>query len=244
MVETEFVKVMQLNRTKGMWDNIIQSYEDHTKVKSVKHQTFRIQYETLKMHDDESIEAFFLRVDEVVNFMRNLAEEIKDASIIENISRCLTPKFLSKVSTIKEMEDLKSLTLDQLRGILTAFEMEKGGPSDMREATFKATTKGKEKEELGYVSQEEEENFIKKLQVGTRRFRGKLPFKCFACGRVGHYVAKCPYKENKEKGKEDPKINRKRFENKRSFYTHEDNNGISNGEEGVSDQDCHLFMEF
>jgi len=35
----------------------------------------------------------------------------------------------------------------QLHGILVAFEMRKGGPSDMREATFKASAKEKEKEE-------------------------------------------------------------------------------------------------
>lgn len=82
LVEFEFVKVMQLNTTNGMWDNIIQSYDGDAKVKSVKLQTFIIQYETLKMHDDESVATFFLRVDEIVNSMRNLGEEIKDATIV------------------------------------------------------------------------------------------------------------------------------------------------------------------
>ena len=45
------------------------------------------------------------------------------------------------------MKDLKSLTLDQLHEILTPFEMKKGGPLDMRGVAFKATAKGKEKEE-------------------------------------------------------------------------------------------------
>lgn len=40
--ETEFVKVIQLNTTTGMWDNIIQIYEGYTKVKGVKLQTFVI----------------------------------------------------------------------------------------------------------------------------------------------------------------------------------------------------------
>jgi len=34
--------------------------------------------------------------------------------------------------------------MTQLHKILTAFEMRKGGPLDMREATFKASAKGKE----------------------------------------------------------------------------------------------------
>jgi len=56
----------------------------------------------------------------------------------------------------------------KLHGILTAFEMRKGGLSNMREASFKASTKGKEKEEhneSGHILEEEDEvNFVKKLQ--------------------------------------------------------------------------------
>ena len=80
--------------------------------------------------------------------------------------------------------------MSQLHRILTAYEMRKGGPSNRREATFKASGKG-DYYELEHASEEEEEsNFVKNLQRGTRRFRGKLTFKCFACGRVGHYAAK------------------------------------------------------
>lgn len=56
---------------------ITQIYEGDTKVKNAKLQTLRIQYETLRMHNDESITSLFLRVDEIVNSVRNLGEEIK-----------------------------------------------------------------------------------------------------------------------------------------------------------------------
>jgi len=96
--------------------------------------------------------------------------------------------------------------------------MRKGGPLGMRELAFKATAKGKEKETSGYISEEQEEgNFVKTLQVGAGRFRGKLPFKCFVCVRVGHYGTKVLYKENQEKGKQAPKINNKRFERKKLY---------------------------
>ena len=85
----------------------------------------------------------------------------------------------------------------------------------MREAAFKALAKGKEKEEhneSGHISEEEDEvNFVKKLQWGSRRFRGKLPFKCFACGRVSHYAPRCPHKDKYEKGKEYAKGNRNKL---------------------------------
>ena len=98
------------------------------------------------MHSDESIAILFLRLDDIVNQMRNLGETITDTTLVEKVLRYLTSKFESKVSTIEEKQDLQSLTIFQLHGILIAFEMRKGGPSQIREATFKACAKGKEKE--------------------------------------------------------------------------------------------------
>eukprot|EP00253_Pinus_taeda_P028711 PITA_28711 len=115
LLESKFVKVMQLKTTKEIKGKIIQSYEGDS---------------------------------------QNLGEEIKEATLVEKILRSLSSKFESKVSSIEEKQDLQSITVVQLHGILTTFEMRKGGPSDMREAAFKASAKGKEKEEhneSGYI---------------------------------------------------------------------------------------------
>jgi len=233
--QSEFVKVMQLKSAKEIWDKIVQSYEGDSQVKNSKLQTLRIQHETLKMHSDESISSYFLFIDEVVNCMKNLGEEIKEVTLVGKILRSLSAKFESKVSTIEENQDMQNIVMTHLHEILTAFEMRKGGSSNMREATFKASTKGKEKEEhneSGQLSEEEDEvNFIKKIQWDFGRFKGKLPFKCFACRRVSHYAARCPLKDKYEKGKEYAKGNRKQVVNRRSYYTHEDSDGLSNSDE-------------
>lgn len=98
------------------------------------------------MHDDQIIASLFLRIDKIVNSMRNMGEYIKDSTLVEKILRSLTPKFESKVSNIEEKQDLQTLTLVQLHCILIAFEMRKGGPSQVREAAFKGCAKGKEKD--------------------------------------------------------------------------------------------------
>eukprot|EP00253_Pinus_taeda_P008119 PITA_08119 len=219
-------------------------FETNAKVKRAKLQTVKIQYENLRIYNDESVANYFLRIDEIVNCMKNLGEEIKEAVVVEKVLRSLSPKFESKFSAIEEKENLQKVTMSQLHGILTAYEIRKGGPSDRREAAFKALRKG-DYYESGHMSEEEEEsNFVKNLQRGVGRFRGKLPFKCFACGRVDHYAAKCPQKDKLDKGNEPVGWNKKQNVNKKSYYTHEDNDGLSNSDEDERGNNYTLLMAF
>ena len=73
---------MQLNTTKEIWDKIILSYEGDTKVKSAKLQTLRIQYENLRMHNEESIASFILRLHDIEKRMRNLGETITYTTLV------------------------------------------------------------------------------------------------------------------------------------------------------------------
>lgn len=40
-----------------------------------------------------------------------------------------------------------------------------------------------------------EANFVHKLKRGKGKYKGKLPFKCFNSGDVGHFAAKCLTRE-------------------------------------------------
>jgi hypothetical protein len=59
---------------------------------------------------------------------------------------------------------------------------------------------------------------MRKLKRGFEKYKGKLPFKCFNCGRVGNFSAKCPY-ENMEDNDDEEEHN-----NKSKPYKHKEDN--------------------
>jgi hypothetical protein len=188
LAEAEFVKVMHLDTSKAMWDKLINSYEGNEKVKAAKLQTYRLKFEQLKMNEDETISKYFLRVEELVNSMKGLGETFDDSLLVQKILRSLPDKFNPKVSAIEELNDLKTLSIDQLLRTLTAYEMRiNKDKSSTREASFKADKNTDS--ELDDI----EAKFVRRLKKGSGKYQGNLPFKCFNCGKIGHFASKCPY---------------------------------------------------
>ena len=78
------------------------------------------------MKEEENIGEYLLRVDEVVNVIRVLGGKWKEIEVVNNVLRTFPMKYDSKVSTLEERDDLDLVTLDELHGILTAYEMRTG----------------------------------------------------------------------------------------------------------------------
>jgi hypothetical protein len=144
--ETIFTKVSHCKSTKEIWDKLQNIYEGDTKVKATKIQTYRGNFEQLKMKEDENIEAYLLRVDEKMNAIIGLGEEIEESIIVKNVLRSLPMRFNPKISTLEERSDLNSISMDKLHGIFIAYEMrtEHENP-DVKEASFKASKRSKQR---------------------------------------------------------------------------------------------------
>jgi hypothetical protein len=195
-----------------------------------------------------------------VNAIIGLGEEIEEYIIVQKVLRSLPMRFNPKISGLEEISDLNSISMDELHGIFTAYEMrtEQKNP-DLKEAAFKASkrSKQKKKEQEEYrrnndVSEDNEEvaNFVKRLNKGTNsKYIGKLPLICFNCDGIGHFANKCAHKKKRNdegysKGKQTYKGKRttkKVF--KKNFCTKEDIS--SSDEDEVSDSETGrvLFME-
>jgi hypothetical protein len=250
--DTIFTKVAHCKFAKEIWDKLQNIYEGDSKVKATKLQTYIGQFEQLKMKEDEDIAAYFLRVDEAVNAIIGLGEEIEESLIVQKVLRSLPMRFNPKISALEERSDLNSISMDELHGIFTAYEMrtEQENP-DIKEAAFKASKRTKQKkmgqEEYSSssdISKDDEEvaNFVKRLNKGTNgRYIGKLPLICFNCDGIGHFANKFPHK--KKRNDEGYSKRKQRYKGKRTtkkvfkknFFTKEDIS--SSDEDEVSDSE-------
>jgi hypothetical protein len=229
LAEAEFVKVMHLQTAKEMWDKLISSYEGNEKVKDAKLQTFRLKFEQLKMNEDETVSKYFLRVEELVNSMKGLGEKFEESLLVQKILRSLPDKFNPKVSAIEELNDLKTLSIDQLLGTLTAYEMRiSKDKSITREASFKAD------KNIDSELDDIEAKFVRRLKKGSGKYQGKLPFKCFNCGKIGHFASKCPHQKKDQNSDDEKKYQFKKYSKKKSLVANNDNSS----EDTNSDSSC------
>ena len=126
-------------------------------------------------------------------------------------------KFNPEVSAIEEINDIKTLAFDQLLGTLSAYEMRiVKDKLTSREASFKANkNEDSEPDEI-------EAKFVRRLKKGSGKYQGKLPFKCFNYGRIGHFASKYQHNKKDQKYEGEEKYKFKRFGKKKSLCVNND----------------------
>jgi len=98
------------------------------------------------MNEDEDTKTYFLQFDEVVNSLRGRGDELKEQVVVKKVLRSLPMIFDSNISALEEREDLATLTMDELHGTLTNYEMRRYKYNMItKEETFKASKKSRKK---------------------------------------------------------------------------------------------------
>ncbi|XP_014495023.1 uncharacterized protein LOC106756941 [Vigna radiata var. radiata] len=117
-----FQKVSKANTAKEVWDILQDGYGNSGKVKKVRLQSLKRQYELLGMGEGETVTEYIGRMQILVNAMRACGKIVKDKKIIQKILRTLTPQYDHIVITIEECKDLEVLKLEELQNSLVVHE--------------------------------------------------------------------------------------------------------------------------
>jgi hypothetical protein len=228
---------MHLETTKEMWDKLISSYEGNKKVNDAKLQICRVHFEQLKMKEDETVGKYFVRVEELVNAMKELGEKTEEPSLDQKILRSLPDRFNPKVSAIEELNDLKTLPFDQLLGSLTAYEMRigKDRPTSIEASFIEDKNEDSEPNEI-------EEKIVRRLKKGSGKYQGKFPFKCFNYGKIGHFASKCPHKKQDHNSEGEKKYKPRRFGKKKILCVNNDDSSEDTDSDSSYEDKVNDFM--
>jgi hypothetical protein len=105
-----------------------------------------------------------------------------------------------------------------------------------REASFKEDkNEDSEPDEI-------EEKFVKRLKKGSCKYKGKLPFKCFNCGRIGHFANKFPHKKHDRNYEGEEKHKSKRFDKKKSLCVNNDDSSEDTDSDSSYEDKVNDFM--
>lgn len=213
--EPTFEKIAEATSSKQAWEILGTIFKGMDRVKRIRLQTLRADFEAVQMKDGESISDYYSRLLVIVNQLKRNGEKIEDIRIIEKVLRSLTPKFEHVVVAIEESKELEKLSVDELIGSLEVHEQrmqKKGGNSMMVEQalesklTLSRQRGGRSSSQHGDNNNRGrgrgrgrgnqrgrgQSNSTRGRGAGSTNGRGNAKvFRCYNCNKPGHYAADC-----------------------------------------------------
>ena len=122
IADSIFPRIMRATTAQEAWEILQKEYLGDSKVRAVKLQSLRRQFENTKMKDNETLKEFSDRFIELVNQMKTYGEKLTDQTIVEKVLMNMPEKFDNVVSVIEQTKDLSTLSVEELMGSLKVAE--------------------------------------------------------------------------------------------------------------------------
>ena len=119
----EFNKISSTNTAKEAWTILQTTYKGTKVVKDSKFQWFIMNFEEIKMEEDESFDEFYTKLKNIVNSALNLGETIPKPKIVKKVLRSLPERFHDKITAIEESKDIDKSPLTELVGNLQTYKL-------------------------------------------------------------------------------------------------------------------------
>ena len=119
----EFKKISSTETAKEARTILQTTYKGTKVVKDSKFQRLTTSFEEITMEEDESLDEFYAKLEDIVNSAFNLRETIPKPKIVRKVLRSLPERFHAKITTIKESKDIDQIPLTELVGNLQTYKL-------------------------------------------------------------------------------------------------------------------------
>ena len=109
LTNEEFKKISSTDVAKKALTILETTYEGTKAVKTVKLQRLTSSFEEIRMEEDETIDEFYAKLNDIVNSAFNLGESIAESKIVRKILRSLPERFHAKIIAIEEAKDIDQI---------------------------------------------------------------------------------------------------------------------------------------
>ncbi|KAM1892747.1 hypothetical protein ACFX14_035869 [Malus domestica] len=205
--DSTFEKVAEATTSKQVWDTLSTIYKGVDRVKKVRLQSLRADFETTHMNEGESISDYHSRLIVIVNQMRINSERLDEVRVVEKILQSLTSKFEHVVTAIEESKDLEAMSAEELLGSLIVHEQriqKNASPTTLEQALESKLNIDKPNGGRGQWNSRRgnSSNCSRGRARGRgrgyaqnraqsqecRSTRGKAHIQCHSCKQYGHYA--------------------------------------------------------
>ncbi|KAK9740343.1 hypothetical protein RND81_03G028000 [Saponaria officinalis] len=156
------------------------------KVRAIKLQNLRRDFENLRMKQSESMKDYTSRIMDLVNQMKVYGDDITDKRIVNKVLCSLDNKFNFIVTAIEESKDLDELSPQELFGSLQAHEQK---VSDRSENSSEGAFQAKHKQRTQNFKNNKNKSMFKDKSNGTEK-KGRFP-PCGICKKTNHMEKNC-----------------------------------------------------
>jgi hypothetical protein len=210
--------VQGLKSAKEIWDVLKTVHEGDEVTKITKRETIEGELSRFILNQGEEPQAMYNRLKTLVNQVRNLGStKWEDHEMVKVILRSLVLRNPTQVQLIRGDPRYKLMSSKEVIGKFASFELmikgskqiiEQGGTStpEVQPVAFKATEEKKEEStssrlpiDASKLDNEEMALIIKSFRQILKHRRGKDYKLSHKCGKLSHFIAKCPISSDSDR---------------------------------------------
>ncbi|XP_024179138.1 uncharacterized protein LOC112185163 [Rosa chinensis] len=117
-----FPRITNEETAKAAWDVLLLEFKGSEKVRAVKLQSLRRDFEYTRMNETELLNDYSTRLTDIVNQIKTYGEPVTEKRVVQKILMSLNRKYDAIICIIEETRDMETLGVQDVMGTLKAFD--------------------------------------------------------------------------------------------------------------------------